>query len=304
MSKFVDPFTDTGFKIIFGKENKSNEILKAFLNDLFEGQPDFDPVEKLHYLNNERSRESLEDRAIIYDIMCETQSGHRFIVEMQKQPQPYFFSRSVYYVSRAIYEQGLRGLRKEKDNWNYNLIPVIGVFFCNFHVKELGNQLVQHIRLCDTATNKPAGNLMRYAFIQLPMFRKEEHECLTEFDKWIYILKNMSTMQTMPFTSHRDIFERLASVSNVATLSPDERQQYDYDIKKSRDYYAEMGYARDTARQEGLAEGRAEGLVKGRAEGRAEEMRRIARNMKQMGIDSKTITSATGLSESELESIS
>lgn len=39
MSRFVDPFTDTGFKIIFGKENKSNEILKAFLNDLFEGQP-------------------------------------------------------------------------------------------------------------------------------------------------------------------------------------------------------------------------------------------------------------------------
>ncbi len=74
MSRFVDPFTDTGFKIIFGKENKSNEILKAFLNDLFEGQPDFDPVEKLHYLNNERSRESLEDRAILYDIVCETQS--------------------------------------------------------------------------------------------------------------------------------------------------------------------------------------------------------------------------------------
>lgn len=86
MSRFVDPFTDTGFKIIFGKENKSNEILKAFLNDLFEGQPDFDPVEKLHYLNNERSRESLEDRAILYDIVCETQSGHRFIVEMQRQP--------------------------------------------------------------------------------------------------------------------------------------------------------------------------------------------------------------------------
>lgn len=98
MSRFVDPFTDTGFKIIFGKENKSNEILKAFLNDLFEDQPDFDPVEKLHYLNNERSRESLEDRAILYDIVCETQSGHRFIVEMQRQPQPYFFGRSIYYV--------------------------------------------------------------------------------------------------------------------------------------------------------------------------------------------------------------
>lgn len=303
MSRFIDPFTDTGFKIIFGKENKSNEILKAFLNDLFEGQPDFDPVEKLHYLNNERSHESLEDRAILYDIVCETQSGHRFIVEMQRQPQPYFFGRSIYYVSRAIYEQGLRGIEREKDKWDYGLLPVIGVFFCDFHVRELGKELVQHVRLCDTATNKPVGNLMRYAFIQLPMFRKKEHECLTEFDKWIYILKNMSKMQTMPFTSHRDIFERLASVSNVAALTPDERRQYDYDVKKSRDYHAEMGYARATARAEGLAEGRAEGLAEGRAEGRADEIKRIASNMKHMGISVETIESVTGLSVTEIDNI-
>lgn len=299
MSKFVDPFTDTGFKIIFGKENKSNEILMAFLNDLFAGQPEFEPITSLRYLNNERSREYVDDRYIIYDVICETQSGHRFIVEMQRQPQPYFFARSVYYMSRAIYEQGLRGLQKEKDNWEYRLIPVIGVFFCDFHVPELDNDLVQHIRLCNVATNKPIGNLMCYTFIQLPMFKKEEQDCETEFDKWIYILKNMSTMQTMPFTSHRDIFERLASVSNVATLSPEERRQYDYDVKKARDYRAEMSYARKT----GHAEGHAEGKAEGRAEGEAKKAIKIARNLLLMGMDKESIIKATGISESELDQL-
>ena len=42
MGKFVDPFTDVGFKIVFGKENSSNEVLREFLNDLFDGQKDFD----------------------------------------------------------------------------------------------------------------------------------------------------------------------------------------------------------------------------------------------------------------------
>lgn len=102
-------------------------------------------------------------------------------------------------------------------------------------------------------------------------------------------------MQTMPFTSHRDIFERLASVSNVAALTPDERRQYDYDVKKSRDYHAEMGYARATARAEGLAEGR--------AEGRADEIKRIASNMKHMGISVETIESVTGLSVTEINNI-
>ena len=47
MSRFVDPFTDVGFKIVFGKENQSNEILRSFLNDLFQDQEDFDPIKSL-----------------------------------------------------------------------------------------------------------------------------------------------------------------------------------------------------------------------------------------------------------------
>ena len=102
MGKFVDPFTDVGFKIVFGKENSSNEVLREFLNDLFDGQKDFDKIKELRYLNNERSKERLDDRSVIYDILCETENGHRFIVEMQRQSKPNFFGRAVYYVSGAI----------------------------------------------------------------------------------------------------------------------------------------------------------------------------------------------------------
>lgn len=59
-------------------------------------------------------------------------------------------------------------------------------------------------------------------------------------------------MQTMPFTSHRDIFERLASVSSVAALSSEERMQYDYDLKKARDYKAEMSFARKQGLEAGF----------------------------------------------------
>lgn len=296
MSKYVDPFTDVGFKIVFGKENISNDILISFLNALLENEEDFSPIRKLRYLNNERSKEQLNDRSVIYDILCETDNGHRFIVEMQRQSKPHFFGRAVYYMSRAIYEQGLKSLDNENDDWNYDVIPVIGVFFCNFYVKGLEHKLVQHLRLCDTETHKPIGNLMRYLFIQFPAFKKSKEECDTEFSQWIYILKNMRDMQTMPFTSHREIFERLAKVSSVAGLSPEERRQYDYDVKKARDYKEEMAQAKI----DGRAEGRAEGLAEGRVEGRAEEKRDIASAMKKMGLDLLTIEQVTGLSRAEI----
>lgn len=106
-------------------------------------------------------------------------------------------------------------------------------------------------------------------------------------------------MQTIPFTSHRDVFERLAKVSSVAALSAEERLQYDYDIKKARDYKEEMRAARD----EGMQKGIAEGMQKGIAEGRAEERLSIARSMKEKGLDTATILSITGISEAELATL-
>ncbi len=102
-------------------------------------------------------------------------------------------------------------------------------------------------------------------------------------------------MQTILFTSHRDVFERLAKVSSVAALSAEEMLQYDYDIKKARDYKEEMRAARDEGMQKGIAEGR--------AEGRAEERLSIARSMKEKGLDTATILSITGISEAELATL-
>ena len=63
----------------------------------------------------------------------------------------------------------------------------------------------------------------------------------------------------------------------------------------------------EKGRAEGLEEGRAEGLEKGRAEGlekgRAEEKKSVARNLKALGLDVHSISSATGLSEEEINNL-
>lgn len=100
--KYIDPFTDTGFKVIFGKENQSEIILKGFLNELFANQPYFEPIEDLTYINTERVRERRGGKTIIHDVMCTTSTGHRFIVEMQKALKDDFIYRSMYYLCRGV----------------------------------------------------------------------------------------------------------------------------------------------------------------------------------------------------------
>ena len=63
-----------------------------------------------------------------------------------------------------------------------------------------------------------------------------------------------------------------------------------------RDYYNML----NTAKADGLAEGEAKGREEGRAEGRNEEKIRIAKVLKEEGVDFLMIANATGLSKNEI----
>ena len=78
MAKFINPFTDIGFKKIFGQE-VAKDLLIDFLNDLL-------VVEKhiidITFLDKEILPEFMGDWGVIYDIYCTTENGEQFIVEM------------------------------------------------------------------------------------------------------------------------------------------------------------------------------------------------------------------------------
>ena len=59
MGKFINPFTDFGFKHIFGRE-MDKEILIEFLNDLLEGEH---TIKDLRIMNNERLAETEQGTA-------------------------------------------------------------------------------------------------------------------------------------------------------------------------------------------------------------------------------------------------
>lgn len=299
MSVFINPLTDTGFKIFFGKEGSSEEFLMDFLNHLFEGDPELGNITTLSYINSERVPSGIHEKAPIYDVHCETSTGHRFIVEMQRQRKPYFLDRVTYYIARGITDQG-QWVRREGE-WDYRLLPVVGVFITDFYIDGVDKKLVTHVREMDIETGKPVGDKIRKAFIQLPVFDKEPNECHTGFDKWIYILRNMERLREMPFKTMKDrVFTRLAEVSKVAALSEEDRTNYERDLKWARDYYSEMKYARETAAAEGRAEGLAEGRAEGRVEGIEQERRRNAKMLKELGVEITIIAKSSGLSEDQI----
>ena len=278
MARFINPFTDVGFKRIFGQEiNK--DLLIDFLNALLEGEK---RVKDIRFLDKELLPEYENDRSLIYDIYCTDENGEQFIVEMQNREHVNFRERTLYYLSQAIARQGEKG-----TGWQFDLKAVYGVFFLNFRLGDLPQKLRTDIVLCDRDTHELFTDKMRYIFLELPLFDKEENECETDFERWIYVLKNMETLQRLPFKARNAVFQKLEQIVDIAALSKEDRMKYDESIKVYRDKLAIMAFER----QKGQAEGRAEGKLE------------VARNLKQMGLATEAIAQATGLTAETIEAL-
>lgn len=71
MSRFINPFTDWGFKYIFGRE-VDKDILIDFLNDLLKGER---VITDLSFLNTEQTSVTQAERKAIFDLFCKTDTG-------------------------------------------------------------------------------------------------------------------------------------------------------------------------------------------------------------------------------------
>lgn len=112
--KYVNPYTDFGFKLLFGTVMDKG-LLISFLNALLFGE---ETVKDVTYLNTEHLGTQEYDRRAIFDVYCENEKGEKFLVEMQRGEQQFFKDRSLYYSSFPIREQGKRG------PWDYELKAV------------------------------------------------------------------------------------------------------------------------------------------------------------------------------------
>ncbi len=299
MARFINPFTDFGFKKIFGQEVNS-DLLIDFLNSLLVGERHILDIE---FMNKERHGRSASERSLIYDIYCKTDSGEYIIVEMQNRKQNRFLDRMLFYTSRSISEQGERGRL-----WDYDIKAVYGIAFMNFTEDTLTEFRTDAI-IADKSTGRQMSDKLRLIFLQLPLFKIDDPEkCTSDFERWIYVLKNMETLERMPYAAKSKVFKKLESITNLSELTPRERLKYDEAIRIMRDNYTfeleakqrleeAIKKAQEKALKEGLEKGLEKGLEEGREKGREDGILQTAQNMIEQGLDISLVAVCTGLSE-------
>ena len=294
MPRYINPYTDFGFKRLFGTEpNKAIPI--AFLNALFEQETDpkleKHVIKDLNYLPGEHLGILETDRRAVFDVYCETEAGKKIIVEMQNSYQQFYKDRSIYYASIPIYEQCLKGA------WNYELNAVYVVSIMNFSfgadrlqskditddisTTDLNEYYHTRVMLMDTRQKTIFSDKLTLLFLETKKFNKTENELKTQLDKWMYLLKNISDMMEQPKTIFEPIFVQFMEQAEIARFTPQERRGYDVSMMAYRDVQNSVDTARNDGWNDGWNDGEKSGVKKGKAEDIVDLMESMKLTMEQ-----------------------
>lgn len=248
--KYINPFTDFGFKKLFGTE-PNKDLLINFLNEVI--LPQQKKVADLSYRRNEHIGHTEMDRKAIFDLYCVSPSGERFIVEMQKAKQNYFKDRSVFYSTFPIQEQAQAG------DWNYRLSAVytVGILDFTFNDDDSKGNLIKEVRHEVQLKNQKGDvfyDKLTFVYLEMPHFNKSEDELETAYDKWLFVLKHLPNLTERPQKLQDRIFQRLFEAAEIAKFSHEEKEQYEESLKSYRD----LKNVIDTAFDEGEAKGKEE----------------------------------------------
>ncbi len=206
--------------------------------------------------------------------------GRKFIVEVQFADKAGFHKRIQFYTLRD------HSADSERIH-NYRMFrPTHFISFLNFDFAQNPSYFTTH-QTMDTETGENLLKDVKYFFIELTKFHKQEHELVTMVDKWTYFIKNAHNLHVIPSNVDDEGLK-------TAYLEADQQTW----TKAERDAYVEFGiYLTDIA-QEKLFEHK-----KGKQEGAAEKEIELILEMEREGFSIAQIARVTKKSEAYVSEI-
>ncbi|WP_442506401.1 Rpn family recombination-promoting nuclease/putative transposase [Novipirellula sp. SH528] len=291
MSIGIDPLVDFACKKLLGSPEHP-AITLHFLNAVLDGAPKITEVE---ILNPIIEKEFDEDKYSILDVRAKDQLGHRFNIEIQRTKPTALRERLTYYVATQLVEQIGTGSDYA------DLRPSIGICILDAILFRDIPDLHLDFRLMNAKHRLTLTDHLQIHLLELPKYSPPSHnEAVTHpIEQWCYFFQQADELTAEEIIRRLPdpAFSEATGVLEMISRDPDQRRLYEERLKFERDVRANLDFARQEARQEGLQEGRQEGLEVGKRE---ERIRTIKMLREIAGIASPSNENLSNLSLDEL----
>jgi predicted transposase/invertase (TIGR01784 family) len=215
--QFIDVTTDFAFKKVFGSQ-QSKDILISFLNALLSFEDH--PIVNLTIVDPYQPPLVTSLKNTYVDVKAYLDNGIQVIIEMQVLNQSGFDKRVLSNLAKAYSTQ------LEKGDKYTELNPAIGLTFTDFVMfpqQKLKSQVLTDFIFLERHQLIPYPEEMRLVFVELPKFDKKIRELKGMADKWIYFVKNVGHLKSIPKTLANDkAIKHALTIANAAGLAPEE----------------------------------------------------------------------------------
>ena len=282
---FISLRSDYGFKRNFSSPEHA-EVLMNFLNALFEGKL---VVTDITFRDKEVLPPDSNGKRIVYDAYCTTNTGHHFVVEMQRKQSKLFGKRMVFYISSCVFRQGESG-------GSYNFDPVFLIVITDFDMNPFEKQLVNEVVLMERNTGVVFTEDFKIFFLSLSRVNADWDQCKTELERRLFLVKNMDKLnkESKPYKCGR--YADMFKASEIASMAAEDIVAYRNSLRIEMERQSELEFAKEEGLEEGLQKGMEKGIEEGIEKGKMD----VARRLKQNGMSMGDLMLFTGLSEAQI----
>ncbi|MCB6973224.1 MULTISPECIES: Rpn family recombination-promoting nuclease/putative transposase [Butyricimonas] len=285
--KYLNPKADLTFKRVFGEHP---DLVMSLLNALLPLAPG-EEITDIEYLPTEMVPDNPWKKNSIVDVRCKDKLGRQFIVEMQMIWSPEFKYRVLFNASKAY-------VRQIGNGENYHLLqPVYSLNLVNDIFEPEMKEYYHHYKLVHDKDSNKVINGLQLVFVELPKFTPHTYTEKKMQALWLRYLTEIDEHTVFvpeDLLSNPEVNKAVKAIEEAA-FTPAQLLGYE----KFWDTISTEKTLFYSAEQQGLAQG----IKKGIKEGIKEGERKVARNMKVLGMSTESIAQVTGLSLEEIEAL-
>ena len=279
-------YNDYVFHRIYGSDTEeSRAALIGLLNIILERKND--PIRHIEITNPIDLGDWILDKESVMDIKAKADSGELLTIEMQVSNLADYRCRTLFYGGRLVNSS-------LKSGESYDMMKksiVVSIIQNKLFPKEIGCHSIFDVR--EQKTGLLLSDRLAFHFLELGKVDPQKPvEEMTQIEKLAVYLRYAND------ENYKDSVQEICESEEGIIMA---ENLYRHATKEEREAaWAEcrMMYQHDQAslREDGRKEGHRQGL----AEGAAQKQREIAKNLKDLGMDTNEIIKATGLCAEEV----
>ena len=283
-------YNDYVFHRIYGSDTEeSRAALIGLLNIILERKND--PIRHIEITNPIDLADWILDKESVMDIKAKADSGELLTIEMQVSNLADYRCRTLFYGGRLVNSS-------LKSGESYDMMKksiVVSIIQNKLFPKEIGCHSIFDVR--EQKTGLLLCDRLAFHFLELGKVDPQKPvEEMTQIEKLAVYLRYAND------ENYKDSVQEICESEEGIIMA---ENLYRHATKEEREAaWAEcrMMYQHDQAslREDGRKEGHRQGLAEGEAIGAAQKQREIAKNLKDLGMDTNEIIKATGLCAEEV----